>query len=103
MTVSLVFGASGAVGRFLVPRLLAAGHEVIAVSRVSRASETPHLRWIVGDLPGRVASLLRANLIFSLGPLDAFARWFADNSEMCARVVALGSLSAENKQRYVDL
>lgn len=103
MTVSLVFGASGAVGRFLVPRLLAAGHEVIAVSRVSRASETPHLRWIVGDLPGRVPSLPRANLIFSLGPLDAFARWFADNSEMRARVVALGSLSAETKQRSVDL
>jgi nucleoside-diphosphate-sugar epimerase len=102
MTVSLVFGASGAIGRFLVPRLLAAGHDVIAVSRVSRTSERPSLRWIVGDLPGRVPSLPRTDLIFSLGPLDAFARWFADNGEICARVVAMGSLSAETKQRSVD-
>lgn len=102
MTVSLVFGASGAIGRFLVPRLLAAGHEVIAVSRVSRTSEKPNLRWIVGDLPGRVPSLPRADLIFSLGPLDGFARWFADNSEVRVRVVAIGSLSAETKQRSAD-
>ncbi len=102
MTVSLVFGASGAIGRFLVPRLLAAGHEVIAVSRVSRTSETPNLRWIVGDLPGRVPPLPRADLMFSLGPLDAFARWFADNGDARARVVAIGSLSAETKRRSAD-
>jgi nucleoside-diphosphate-sugar epimerase len=102
MTVSLVFGASGAIGRFLVPRLLAAGHEVIAVSRVSRTSNMPNLRWIAGDLPGRVPSLPRTDHIFSLGPLDAFARWFADNGEARARVVAIGSLSAETKQQSAD-
>lgn len=102
MTVSLVFGASGAIGRFLVPRLLAAGHDVIALSRRSRTSETPNFRWIVGDLPGRVPSLPRADLIFSLGPLDAFARWFADNGDVRARVVAIGSLSAATKQQSAD-
>src|SRR5689334_20331223 len=102
MTVCIVFGASGAIGRFLVPRLLAAGHDVIAVSRESRTSHSPNLRWIVGDLPGRVPALPRADRIFSLGPLDGFARWFADNGEARARVVAIGSLSAETKQQSAD-
>jgi len=102
MTVCIVFGASGAIGRFLVPRLLAAGHDVIAVSRESRTSHSPNLRWIVGDLPGCVPALPRADRIFSLGPLDGFARWFADNGEARARVVAIGSLSAETKQQSAD-
>lgn len=102
MAVSLVFGASGAIGRFLVPRLLAAGHDVIAVSRALRSSGQRNLRWIVGDLPERVPLLPQADAIFSLGPLDAFARWFADNGDVRARVVAIGSLSAETKEQSAD-
>ncbi|HEV7491946.1 MAG TPA: NAD-dependent epimerase/dehydratase family protein, partial [Rhodanobacteraceae bacterium] len=102
MTTSLVFGASGAIGRFLVPRLLAAGHAVIAVSRISRTSAARNLQWIVGDLPDRVPALPRFDVIFSLGPLDAFARWFADSSEIRARVIAIGSLSAQTKEYSAD-
>lgn len=102
MPVSVVFGASGAIGRFLVPRLRAAGHDVVAISRAPQASAHPGVRWIVGDLPDRVPPLPDAGVIFSLGPLDAFARWLAQNENVRARVVAIGSLSALTKQQSPD-
>ena len=102
MPVSLVFGASGAIGRFLVPRLLDAGHQVIAVSRAPRASTRQNLRWIVGTLPDFVAPPLEIDTIFSLGPLDAFARWFSESRDVRARIVAMGSLSAKTKSQSVD-
>jgi uncharacterized protein YbjT (DUF2867 family) len=42
-----VFGATGVVGRALVP-LLRAGHELVAVSRSAQEAE-PGIRWIEGD------------------------------------------------------
>jgi nucleoside-diphosphate-sugar epimerase len=103
MPVSLVFGASGAIGRFLAPRLLAAGHEVVAVSREPRASRHSGLRWIAGDLPSRMPALPECSAIVSLGPLDAFAEWFAENRvEGHPRIVAIGSMSAEVKQASTD-
>ena len=103
MPVSLVFGASGAIGRFLLPRLLAQGHDVVAVSRATRASNHPGLRWIVGDLPGGMPAPPECTAIFSLGPLDAFAEWFANNRFAARpRVVAIGSLSAKTKQASAD-
>lgn len=103
MPISLVFGASGAIGRFLVPRLLGAGHEVVAVSREPRESGHPRLRWITGDLPSRVPELPEPAAIFSLGPLDAFAAWFAKiGTGHGARIVAIGSLSAETKRASSD-
>ncbi len=103
MTVSLVFGASGAVGRFLLPRLLAAGHDVVAVSREARTSGHPRVRWLVGDLPGNVPPLPDVDAIYSLGPLDAFAEWFAETRvNGVPRIVAIGSLSAITKEQSVD-
>jgi len=103
MPVSLVFGASGAIGRFLVPRLLAAGHEVVAVSRETHASSRPRLRWIAADLHADMPALPDADAIFSVGPLDAFANWLARSStERRPRVVAVGSQSAETKQHSAD-
>jgi nucleoside-diphosphate-sugar epimerase len=103
MTVSLVAGASGAIGRFLLPRLLAAGHEVIALSRVARTSADPRLRWIVGDLDRAASGLPACDAVFSLGPLDAFARWFAGGAiDGRPRVVAIGSMSLETKRDSPD-
>ena len=103
MPVCLVFGASGAIGRFLLPRLLAQGREVVAVSREPHATGHPGLRWIVGDLPGRVPALPECATIFSLGPLDGFADWFANNRFAGSpRVVAIGSLSAKTKLASAD-
>lgn len=103
MPVSLVFGASGAIGRFLVPRLLAAGHEVVAVSRAAHTASHPKLRWIAGDLYGTLPPLPDADAIFSAGPLDAFANWLAhDDAIRCLRIVAIGSQSAATKQTSAD-
>lgn len=41
----VVIGGSGHVGTYLVPRLVAAGHEVIAVSRGQREPYQPHQAW----------------------------------------------------------
>lgn len=102
MPVSLVVGASGAIGRFLLPRLLDAGHTVIALSRTPRVSFHPGLRWIAGDLYTTVPALPALDAVFSLGPLDAFARWLA-RSELAGRprVLAIGSMSVETKRDSV--
>lgn len=103
MPVSLVAGASGAIGRFLLPRLLAAGHDVVALSRTPRTSADPCLRWVVGNLDHDVPALPPLDAVFSLGPLDAFARWFERAHEIGApRVVAFGSMSLETKRDSTD-
>jgi nucleoside-diphosphate-sugar epimerase len=40
-----VIGATGHVGTYLIPRLVAAGHEVMALSRGQRAPYHPHPAW----------------------------------------------------------
>jgi nucleoside-diphosphate-sugar epimerase len=101
----VVFGASGAIGRFLVPRLIAAGADVVAVSRVSRASDRASLRWLDGHLPDRVPPLANADVVFSTGPLDAFAAWLGRGASVRlggARIVAISSMSAESKRDSID-
>jgi nucleoside-diphosphate-sugar epimerase len=103
MPVSLVFGATGAIGRFLLPRLIEAGHEVIAVSRMPRTSHDARLRWITGDLPDGIAAPPACDAIFSLGPLDAFSQWLAASRlDGSPRVVAIGSLSERTKRTSRD-
>src|SRR5215204_6061626 len=41
----VIIGGSGHVGTYLVPRLVAAGHEVVAVSRGRREPYQPHAAW----------------------------------------------------------
>lgn len=41
----VIIGGTGHVGTYLVPRLVAAGHEVICMSRGSREPYTPHAAW----------------------------------------------------------
>ena len=103
MPVSLVFGASGAIGRFLVPRLLSAGHDVLAVSRAPHTASHPRLRWIAGDLFADMPPLHDADAIFSIGPLDAFANWLTRyDTNQRPRIVAIGSQSAATKQASAD-
>lgn len=42
---TVVIGGSGHIGTYLVPRLVAAGHDVTVVSRGERAPYTPHKAW----------------------------------------------------------
>jgi nucleoside-diphosphate-sugar epimerase len=96
MTV-LVFGASGAIGRFLLPRLRDAGVEVLAISRATRAS-VDGVHWRQGALPDRVPALPPVTAIVSLGPLLPFAQWLERTSPRDApRVIAIGSMSADSK------
>jgi nucleoside-diphosphate-sugar epimerase len=48
--IILVTGGSGIVGRPLINHLLARGHEVIGLCRNPESNNTPHLRWIKGDV-----------------------------------------------------
>ncbi|MEL1262792.1 NAD-dependent epimerase/dehydratase family protein [Pseudoxanthomonas putridarboris] len=96
MRTALVFGGTGQIGAPLLPRLHGAGWQVIAVSRRPQRPQ-PGVRWLAGgfercdDLPARV------DAIFSLGPLDRFAAWYAHGGVETARVVAFGSTSVETK------
>jgi len=104
MPISLIVGASGATGRFLQPRLLAAGHEVVALSRRPRDSADARLRWLCGDLHATMPPLPALDAIFSLGPLDAFARWFAQAPIAgTPRVIAFGSMSVDSKRDSADV
>jgi nucleoside-diphosphate-sugar epimerase len=99
----LVVGASGAVGRFLLPRLLERGDTIHALSRSPRTTRAPGLHWIVGDLFAGMPPLPALDAIVGLGPLDAFAaRLAASGFDGVPRVVALGSMSATTKRGSRD-
>src|SRR3546814_9141530 len=80
MRQALVFGASGQIGAALLRRLLDAGWQVIAVSREVRDDESPGLRWVQGDLAHCEGLPVAIDAIFSCGPLDLFADWYANRS-----------------------
>ena len=98
MTV-VVFGASGQIGHFLLPRLRARGEPVIAVSRRPHAGgDRDGVQWFEGSLPDRVPALPPAAAIISFGPLLPFARWLAAAAPPNApRIVATSSMSAQSK------
>lgn len=98
----LVFGASGAIGRFLLPRLVLAGWSVTAMSRRPQAAQ-PGIEWRVGALERDAPSPGRFDAIASCGPLDAFARWFDQTpAGGRPRVVAFGSQSIDSKRDSPD-
>lgn len=104
MPMVLVTGGSGQIGRFLIPRLLQAGHEVIALSRQPREASQPGLRWICADLNGAMPELPCIDTIYSLGPLDAFSTWLAANDRIrhARSIIAFGSMSAISKLESPD-
>ena len=98
---ALVFGGSGQIGAPLLDRLRADGWRVTAVSRDAQIDDAC-VRWLRGDL-SRVERLPDAvDAIFSCGPLDHFARWYANSTLDCPRVVAFGSTSVEVKSSSDD-
>lgn len=101
MRTALVFGASGQIGEALLARLDARDWQVFAVSRTPRPPST-NVRWLRGEfaaidgVPGAV------EVIFSTGPLDGFAQWYARELVATPRVVAFGSTSLDTKQASGD-
>lgn len=96
----LVFGLTGMVGEGMHTQLLPADPPIWALSRRPRADEA-RLHWLAGELP-EPGPLPPAAAIASLGPLDAFAEWFANADARPARVVALGSTSVHGKAGSPD-
>jgi nucleoside-diphosphate-sugar epimerase len=98
---ALVVGASGAIGRFLVERLLVAGVEVVALGRTAEPAD-PRTRWLRGDLAATMPAWPAVDAIFSCGPLDAFAAHCGRDPPRVARVVAIGSMSLDSKRASAD-
>jgi uncharacterized protein YbjT (DUF2867 family) len=98
-----VFGASGVVGSALLP-LLAAEHEVVAVSRRPRESPEPTIAWAVADVTDSRAvgeAVAGADVVYylvhSLGSPD-----FAERDTLGADVVA-GEARAAGARQIVYL
>ncbi len=97
MTV-LVFGGSGQIGHFLLPRLLASAEPVLALSRHRRPPQAG-VNWVRGGLPADVPALPALSAIISVGPLRELADWLAQVSLRDApRVIAISSMSADTKR-----
>lgn len=101
MKSALVFGASGQLGMPLLDHLRDDGWRVYAVSREARG-EQPGLIWLQGDLVHLDGLPLQAEAIFSCGPLDHFAQWYARTPMPAPRVIAFGSTSIDVKRGSAD-
>jgi len=101
MRHALVFGATGQIGFPLLGLLQNAGWRVTALSR-SEQSDEPGLEWLRGELPAVQGLPPRVDAIFSCGPLDGFANWYARSTIESARVIAFGSTSVEVKRGSAD-
>lgn len=94
---ALVFGGSGQIGKRLLANLVAAGWQVTAVTRQTR-EPMPRVTWQLGDLSSTNLADHSLDAVFSCGPLDHFARWYAVSAIAAPRVVAFGSTSVDVKQ-----
>ncbi|MEG1680329.1 MAG: NmrA family NAD(P)-binding protein, partial [Stenotrophomonas sp.] len=94
---ALVFGSSGQIGKRLLANLVAAGWQVSAVTRQA-LEPMPGVVWQRGDLSSANLAEHPVDAVFSCGPLDHFARWYAASSIDAPRVVAFGSTSVDVKQ-----
>ncbi len=101
MKTALVFGASGQLGMPLLDRLRDDGWRVYAVSRSAHA-EQPGLVWLHGDLAHVDGLPRQVRAIFSCGPLDQFAQWYARTPLPAPRVIAFGSTSIDVKRGSAD-
>lgn len=98
----LVFGGSGQIGHFLLPRLRDSGAQVWALSR-SEQVEMRGVTWLRGALPDAPAPAPDVDAVISLGPLRAFAEWL-DSSALngAPRVLAMSSMSVVTKRDSAD-
>lgn len=96
----LVTGASSQIGDFLLPRLIAAGHAVIAVSRRPRPPQVG-VKWLVADLesPPPFVPELRIDALLHVAPIwllpDFLHRLDAANRPV--QVMAISSTSRWSK------
>lgn len=101
MTRALVFGASGQIGRFLLPLLCEAGIETEAVSRTPQVA-MPGILWTPLDLYGQDNVAHAPDWLFSAGPLDGALAWLQRSNRQPRRVIAFSSTSAATKAQSPD-
>lgn len=106
MRHALVFGGSGQIGAPLLARLHDSGWRITAVSRAPR-NDKPGLHWLRGGFEQHGSDHLdgmprTVDAIFSCGPLDHFARWYARSHIEAERVLAFGSTSIDIKRGSSD-
>lgn len=102
MSAVFVFGLSGQVGESLAPHLLARFDRVDALTRHPRES-LPGVAWLRGSLEQMPqGGAMQHDVLISLGPLDAFARWYAHARPAASRVIALGSTGLRDKAASSD-
>lgn len=101
MNTALVFGGSGQIGAALLVRLRSEGWQALALSREARA-DASGLRWLRGGFPQPAGLPEEVDAIFSCGPLDGFAQWYAQAGIRSGRVVAFGSTSVHVKHASGD-
>lgn len=98
--VVLVFGASHAVGHYLLERTADQGVQLIAISRRAPEKSWPHVTWMQHDLAHGPVDAAAATLV-SLGPIG----WVPAQIEAMpglGRVIALSSASPVFKRHSPD-
>jgi nucleoside-diphosphate-sugar epimerase len=98
---ALIFGGTGAIGAPLLAGLLVQDWTLLAISRTPPAA-TAGVQWRVGEFARLPELPAKVDAIFSTGPLDQFARWYAGAAIDCPRVIAFGSTSVLVKQESQD-
>lgn len=100
-----IFGASGAVGSFLIAQLLSEQHSATAWTHrtpTAAANAGDCVNWCQIDL-WRDVDPSPATIIISAGPLDAFASWLKRvDTPRLQRIVALSSMSIVSKRDSAD-
>jgi nucleoside-diphosphate-sugar epimerase len=97
----LAIGLSGAVGEAVREGLQARGDTVVAVSRQHREA-AGGVSWRHGSLEAMPEFDDAFDAILSLGPLDAFVRWYVDALPSAPRVIALSSTGRHDKRLSAD-
>jgi nucleoside-diphosphate-sugar epimerase len=97
MTV-LVSGATSQIGRFLLPRLVAAQRPVLALSRHAQPAQ-PGVEWWAADMRALPAPPHPWQAIVSFAPLDAWGDWLARQEVApAAKIIVTSSMSVLTKQ-----
>ena len=100
-----VFGATGGTGRLLIPRLLAAGHDVTAVARVPEAVTLKHerLRVIKGDVRSAAdvdAAVAGQDAVFNVFGPRSLGK---DNVQETFMRNAVDAMQKHSTKRFVNL
>ncbi|MGH8049249.1 MAG: SDR family oxidoreductase [Arenimonas sp.] len=102
MSPILIFGLSGQVGDALLPLLRGSACHVTALSRQKKNREQ-NIVWQEAGFSDFEANDKYFDAIISLGPLDAFSRWFASSNVKTKQIIALSSTSIVTKRNSPDV